>query len=46
MKKRKKIQALLVSMVMSVTLLPSVVLAAQEGIPSVACEVTEDCILE
>ena len=46
MKTGKKIPALLLSLVMSVTLLPGAVLAAEAGTPSVACEATEGCTLE
>ena len=46
MKTRKKIPALLLSLVMSVTLLPGAALAAETGTPSAVCEVTEGCTLE
>lgn len=46
MKTKKKMSALLLSLVMSVTLFPGAALAAETGTPSVICEVTEGCTLE
>lgn len=46
MKTKKKILALLLSLVMSVVLIPSAVLAAETGTPSAICEATEGCTLE
>ena len=46
MKTKKKILALLLSLVMSVTFLPGAALAAETGTPSASCEVTEGCTLE
>ena len=46
MKIKKKISALLLALVMSVTFLPGAALAAETGTPSASCEVTEGCTLE
>lgn len=46
MKTKKKILALLLSLVMSVVLIPGAALAAETGTPSASCEVTEGCTLE